>query len=325
MNRRVPRRKSAYKESAVNPEAESVRTDHDEPGSTDCAAPAARAGQPRVEVELAGQSHPGKRRDNNEDHFLIARMDRTWHTIMSNLPPRAVPDMATDTAYGLLVADGMGGQAAGEVASRTAITTFVDLILETPDLILRPDPTLTEEALHRIEDRFRRITDALNDLVRRDPALRGMGTTMTLACAIGTELLVAHVGDSRAYLLRNGALRPLTRDQTMAQLMADTGLIAPAEVASHPLRNVLTSAVGTSGTDMDVDLGELRIEHGDQVLLCSDGLTEMVSDEAIAAILRDGGPPAATCQRLIDAALDGGGVDNVTVVLGRFRVIETNS
>ena len=274
----------------------------------------------RWSVELSGRSHVGRIRENNEDHFLVARLDRTWQTLGSNLPVDAVPAVSTETVYGMLVADGMGGRAAGEVASRVAISTLVDLVLQTPDIIMRLDPLFTEEALQRFDERFQQIKKVLTEKVLRDPELAGMGTTMTLAASAGADLLIAHVGDSRAYLFRRKELRRLTRDQTMAQFLADSGVITAGEVDDHPLRNVLTNVLGTSGGPMPVDLSGHRLEDGDMVLLCSDGLTEMVEETTIARVLGDPlSSPAAACDQLINLALDAGGKDNVTVALGRYR------
>jgi protein phosphatase len=273
----------------------------------------------RWSVDASGRSHVGRVRTNNEDHFLVARIDRTWRTVASNVPPETIPAESTETAYGMLVADGMGGRAAGEVASRTAIATLVDLVLHTPDVIMRLDPALTEEVLQRIDQRFQRIKAVLTEQVRLDPNLAGMGTTMTLAASIGPDLVIGHVGDSRAYLYHQRELRQLTRDQTMAQFLADAGLITAAELDEHPLRHVLTNVLGTQEGEMLVDLTGLRLESGDILLLCSDGLTEMVSEAAIAEVLAADGEASATlCDRLIDLALTAGGKDNVTVVVGRY-------
>lgn len=270
-------------------------------------------------VDVSGGSHVGRVRSNNEDHFLVARMDRVWRTVASNLPPDVVPETSTETVFGLLVADGMGGRAAGEVASRMAIGTLVELFLETPDIIMRLDPGFTEEVLQRLDERFQTIKDRLSEQVRREPELAGMGTTMTLAASIGPDLLLAHVGDSRAYLYRKGELRRLTRDQTMAQFLADSGVITASEVDAHPMRNVLTNVLGTHGGPMSVDLSGHRLENGDRMLLCSDGLTEMVPEPDIARVLSEPDTTSATaCNRLIQLALDAGGKDNVTVVLGRY-------
>ena len=291
--------------------------------------PAWKAPEPRqpagasslVEVELAALSHPGKVRRNNEDHFMAARFDRTMRTLSTNLPEGEVPSGYAETVYGLLVADGVGGSAAGEVASRTAIHTIVDLVLETPDWIMRLDDRLAEEVLARMERRFQRVRETLIERANADPGLRGMATTMTVACSLGPELLTAHVGDSRAYVFRKGGrLERLTRDQTMAQSLADAGAITQEEVARHPSRHVLTSALATRGAFVQVQLKRSRLEDGDQLLLCSDGLTEMVADEAIARVLATAGPPAEACRQLVDLALEAGGKDNVTVVLARYRI-----
>jgi PPM family protein phosphatase len=276
----------------------------------------------RVRVDFGGVSHIGKVRRNNEDHFLVGRLDRTFQPLLTNVASEAMPTEPSETVYGMLVADGMGGHAGGEIASRIAITTLLDLVLETPDIIMRLDPHFTEEALMRLDARFQRIREVLVEQVHRNPDLAGMGTTMTLACSAGADLLVAHVGDSRAYVCRKGELRRLTRDQTMAQFMADTGLITKDELATHPMRHILTGVLGTGGTSGDVVLGVEKLADEDQVLLCTDGLTEMVPEEAIAQILRESTRSAAdVCERLVDIALEAGGKDNVTVVLGRYHIL----
>ncbi len=274
-----------------------------------------------VEVDLAALSHPGKVRKNNEDHFIATRFDRGMRTLATNLPAGEIPERYAETAYGMLVADGVGGAAGGEVASRTAIQALVDLVLETPDWIMRLDDHFAEEVLQRMERRFQKIRELLVARADADPGLRGMATTMTVACTLGPELLTAHVGDSRAYVLRrSGRLERLTRDQTMAQSLADAGAITQEEVARHPSRHVLTSALATRGAFVQVELKRSRLENGDQLLLCSDGLTEMVPDESIAKILGRARTSAEACRHLVEVALEEGGKDNVTVVLARYRI-----
>ena len=273
-----------------------------------------------VEVDLAGLSHVGRVRSNNEDHYFIARFDRSMRTLATNLSAADVPPRSSETAYGLLVADGVGGAAAGEVASRTAIAELVGLALETPDWIMRLDKPLAAEVLKRMERRFQKIHDVLVERTQSNPALRGMGTTLTLACSLGTDLLTTHVGDSRAYLFRQGALERLTRDQTLAQSLADAGAIRQDEVAEHPTRHVLTGAIATRGAFVQVELRHVELSDGDQVLLCTDGLTEMVKEEAIARALSASRSADEGCRRLVDLALEAGGKDNVTVALGRYRI-----
>ena len=136
--------------------------------------------------------------------------------------------------YGLLVADGVGGQQAGEVASRTAIQAIVDLVIDTPDWIMRLDEPLEREVMDRMERRFQKVREVLVERAEADPKLRGMATTLTVACSLGPVLLTTHVGDTRAYLFRGGKLMRLTRDQTMAQSLADAGAIRPEEIALAP-------------------------------------------------------------------------------------------
>jgi len=276
---------------------------------------------PRVDVELGARTHPGRVRPNNEDHFLAARFQRTMTTLLTNLPEGTVPAAHADTAYGYLVADGMGGRAAGEVASRTAIGALVDLALRTPDWIMSFDESRIGEVLERMKQRFERLSAVLADRALADPKLAGMGTTMTLVLSLGPDAVVTHIGDSRAYLGRGETLHRLTRDQTMAQSLADAGAITPEELKRHPLRHVLTGAISTKGGKSPIELQHVHLEDGDRVLLCSDGLTDMIDDAAIAEILRRPASPEEICGFLVDRALEAGGKDNVTVVLARYRVV----
>jgi serine/threonine protein phosphatase PrpC len=274
-----------------------------------------------VTVDLAALSDPGKVRANNEDHYFVGRFQRGMRTLSTNMPKGAMPDRYDETVYAMLVADGVGGSAAGEVASRTAIQALVELVLETPDWIMLLDDRLAEEALHRMERRLQQVRDTLVERANADPNLRGMGTTMTIAASVGPELLTAHVGDSRAYVFRHsGRLERLTRDQTMAQSLADSGAISQEEVETSPYRHVLTSALATRGAFVQVELKRWRLHDGDQVLLCSDGLTDMVPDETIARVLEESRTSAQACRRLIGLALEAGGKDNVTAVLGQYRI-----
>jgi PPM family protein phosphatase len=275
-----------------------------------------------VEVELGGLSDPGKVRPNNEDHFLVARFDRNMQTLLTNLPPGYVPDQCSEAAYGMLVADGMGGQAGGEVASRNAISFLVDLVLRTPDWILLVDEQSLPAMRQRMEQRFQQVQQALVGQARDDPALWGMGTTLTMACSFGADLLLVHAGDSRAYLFRHERLYRLTCDHTVAQSLADVGAIRPEDVATHPLRHVLTNVLGGKEGPVRVEWHALQLVDEDQVLLCTDGLTDLVAEAAIRDVLRSTGTAADACAALVQLALDAGGKDNVTVVLGRYRIPE---
>jgi serine/threonine protein phosphatase PrpC len=206
------------------------------------------------------------------------------------------------------------------VASRLAITYLVGLVLDTPDWIFGSDEPLVEQILSRATHRFRDINAALVEQGRRDPNLAGMGTTLTLAWNFRTDLFLAHVGDSRAYLLHAGTLHRLTRDHTLAQGLVEAGVISAEEVASHRFRHVLTQALGISQKASEPEVRRVRLSDGDKVLLCTDGLTDLVDDAAIAAALGRDLPATQTCKALVDLALQAGGKDNVTAVVCGYRI-----
>jgi protein phosphatase len=178
---------------------------------------------------------------------------------------------------------------------------------------------LADEVLRRMAERFGRLNELLLRRADAEPGLAGMGTTLTVACSFGLDLILCHLGDSRAYLLREGELRQLTRDMTTAQLLVDAGLLSAAEAARHRLRHVLTQALGQDGK-VTAQLAYLPLRDGDRLLLCSDGLTEMVEGGQIAGVLQAVAAPQEACQALVDRALAGGGRDNVTVVLADYRL-----
>jgi protein phosphatase len=260
-------------------------------------------------------------RPNNEDHFLISRSGRFLETVETSLPADAVPPRSEESGYAMVVADGIGGGAAGEEASRLAITSLVNLALHTPDWILRLDEEpLPEAVLQRATQRYEQVQQTLAEEAVGDPRLTGFGTTMTLAYSVGSELFLAHVGDSRAYLLRQGRLQQLTRDHTIAQALVDQRLIDRQQAATHRLRHVLTQSLGDHGRHIQPEVRRIALEDNDCLLLCTDGLTEMVADEVIGEVLGSAEAVPAICQRLVDRALEAGGKDNVTVVVARYRL-----
>ncbi len=272
-----------------------------------------------VRLDVAGLTHPGKVRPNNEDHFLIGKSGRYLDVLATNLPDGELPPRAEEAGYGMVVADGMGGAEGGEVASRLAIRTFIQRVLHVPDWYFRLDDAGAQEVMRRAEERYREVDAAIGRQAAADPRLAGMGTTMTLAYSLGADLFVGQVGDSRAYLYRNGRLTQLTRDQTLAEVLVRIGEITREQAAAHRLRHVLTSALGRHQGDVAVEVQRHQLADGDTLLLCSDGLTEMVPDDRIAEVL--GRPCAAeeACRALVGLALEGGGLDNVTVVVARYR------
>lgn len=226
----------------------------------------------------AARTDTGQLRDHNEDAVF--------------------PDGAGETAAPFLaaVADGMGGHVGGEIASRTAL-----------DAAIGTDGSPEERVLAGNDAVLARVGD--------EPQLAGMGTTLTLAdISESGRVELGHVGDSRAYLLRNDELHQITRDHSVVAELIEAGDLRPEEAPFHPYRSVITRALGLERI-VAVDEHDLRLVDGDRLLLCSDGLNTMLEDEAIERILSDAADPTAAVNSLIDAANDAGGYDNITVVV----------
>jgi protein phosphatase len=271
-----------------------------------------------ITAEVAALSHAGLSRPNNEDHYLVTRLRRSLEVIGTNLPAGSVPGSYEEAGYAMAVADGMGGAEAGEVASALALSVGTGLAVGEPTWHLRLDDGEADRLIERVRRYFQRIHHAVAEQAQRSPALAGMGTTLTVAYSVGADLFVFHVGDSRAYLWRDGRLQQVTRDQTLAQALADAGEIAPEEVQTHRLRHVLTHAIGSDDPEMQATISRARLLVGDRLLVCTDGLTDMVEDARIAEALGGASGPDAACRTLVDLALAGGGRDNVTVVVAFY-------
>jgi protein phosphatase len=272
----------------------------------------------RIAVTVGAASHPGLVRPNNEDHFLVGRLSRKADVLMTNLPSGYVPEQFEQHAYALAVADGMGGAAAGEVASALALSLGTSLTLDASRWHMRLDESAASDLAGRVREFFCIIDRALTERAQSDPGLTGMGTTLTVVYTVGLDALVFHIGDSRAYLARDGRLQQITRDETLAQAMADAGQIPADSVASHPMRHVLTRAIGASTGQADARVHHVRLQRGDRLLLCTDGLSDQVDDRGIARVLADTDDAQRSCDGLVEAALAAGGQDNISVVLARF-------
>jgi serine/threonine protein phosphatase PrpC len=271
-----------------------------------------------VNVEMYALSDQGHVRTNNEDHYLVVRGGRAMETVLSNLTDNQPGYLFEETLYAMVIADGLGGEAGGEIASREAIYTLMDLVLRTPDWQVRWTAKEENTVMWRMTDRFRQINAALLEQAAANPDLAGMSTTMTAAVTFGNSLIVGHIGDSRAYLLHNGKLQRLTRDHTLAQRLIDEGIQAPNDQLVRGLRNVLMQALGSRESKCDPDVQLYPLGDGDQLLLCTDGLTDMVDDNLIESVLSRDGSAQSACQNLVDLALSNGGKDNVTVIVARY-------
>src|SRR5262245_21087527 len=238
-------------------------------------------------IDLAAATHRGHVRSNNEDHYLVVRFRRTLENLYSNLDKGMLARSYDITGYGLLVADGLGGMAAGEVASRTALTKLVEMVVDTPDWMLDlHEPQNVEVVLDRMNDRFLQIDQTIREQADRDATLSGMGTTLTVAATLGKDLIVGHIGDSRAYVFRDDSLSQITRDHTLAQALIEAGVAGRDEPATRSMRHVLTAALGSLGPKTKPEIRRLELNQGDQLLLCTDGLNEVVDGKTVSWIFR---------------------------------------
>ena len=276
-----------------------------------------------IDVDVFGTSNSGNLRRNNQDHFLVVRCERILETTFSNMLGNQPGRRFEETAYGMIVADGVGEEGAGEVASHEAIYGLLSLALHTPDWQFRWGPRERNTAMWRMQDRFRRLNTALFQQAASHAALRGMCTTLTAALSHGTDLIVGHIGDSRAYLMRGGKLKRLTRDHTLAERLVEDGVTGEDDRLIVELRNVLMQALGSSETDFQPEIHDYVLEDGDQLLLCTDGLTDMVEDELIEAVLNREAAASVACRNLVDLALNHGGRDNVTAIVARYSIPES--
>lgn len=248
-----------------------------------------------MQVTAFGLTHVGRQRQHNEDSYLVA-----------------------DEPGLFLVADGMGGHAAGEIASRIAVDSISEFILHTKE----DDGTWP----HAYDEHYKRSTNRLMaavrlantrvlEAMRKDARLRGMGTTVVACLADDDMMSFAHVGDSRAYLIRAGSLSRITNDHSWVFEQVQAGMLTEAEAEKHPLRNVITRALG-GALSVTPDASEVETRSGDVYLLCSDGLTGMVPEDEIRDIVdKNTDDLEKACQVLIDTANERGGLDNVTAIL----------
>ncbi len=267
-----------------------------------------------LRVEAFGITDTGRVRSCNEDQFLIAELAKTMRLWQTSLPE---PEAQTGDgrAHLFIVADGMGGQAAGERASALAVAAVENFALNALDT----RESESKNVLAQFQAALRHADARVVGEATEHPELSGMGTTVTLAYHLGTHLCIVHVGDSRAYLYRNDTLHQLTEDHTVTAELVRTGNLRPEQVAGHPLRHVITNVVGGESTGVDVETHVLDVRAGDQLLLCSDGLTEMLTNDAIAATLAAAPGPEVACKQLLAQANESGGRDNITLLIARFN------
>jgi PPM family protein phosphatase len=269
-------------------------------------------------VKAFGLTDTGRVRTSNEDQFLSAELSKAMRIWQTSLPePKA--RFGEERGHLFLVADGMGGHRAGEQASALAVIAIEQFTLNTFKWFFHANGADAQRVLGQFQAALRQADARILKESTEHPELRGMGTTVTMAFQLDAQLCIVHVGDSRAYLYADdGELYQLTHDHTLTAEMVREGTLQPEQVAQHRLRHVITNVVGGTEAGVNVEAHALDIRAGDRLLLCSDGLTEMLTDSAIEAILAAEADPEAACTKLVAQANDAGGRDNITVLIVRF-------
>lgn len=269
------------------------------------------------EIDVFGVTHPGLARKSNADSFLIASFHRAMRVHASSLDDNLPPLVSVDSrGYLFLVADGVGSLSHAAQGSAAAINSIANSLIAMAEVSLPVDPAREQEVVEHLRASVGRTHELLHDL----GAEGGSGTaatTLTLMLAIWPRAFVIHAGDSRCYRLRDGQLEQLTSDQTMAEALVEAGALSRELAETSHLKHVLVSAVGSSQLDPEITVHDLR--WGDIHLLCSDGLTKHVTNAEIRDRLMRGGTAEAICGDLMKLALERGGSDNVTVLVGQGR------
>jgi protein phosphatase len=275
-------------------------------------------------LDCHGLTDVGRVRHNNEDQFLIADLSKSLLVHETSL---AVDDhsrlFGSTQGQLLLVADGMGGQAAGKRAATLAVDTIIEYVLNSMHCLYRLRAAEDETTLLQdLQAALAECTARVRADVELNPAHQGMGTTLTLGYITWPRFYVIHVGDSRCYLLRDSQLTQITTDHTVAQQLVERGALTPDQAEQSRWSHVLWNAIGGDSPKRAPDIYKQHLRIGDTLLLCTDGLSGFVSDSEIAALLLRNDPARTTCEQLVQAANNAGGKDNITVIVARFHALE---
>jgi serine/threonine protein phosphatase PrpC len=262
-------------------------------------------------VHVFGRTDVGRTREHNEDCFIVADLT----TMNATLQPEVRTHSPGERGTLFMVADGMGGAAAGEIASAMA----TEVVLSELDARWRSAPDKSPETFARA---IKAATESVNSKIHKyaaeHPENRGMGTTATIACILGDTLYLSQVGDSRGYLVRNGTAIQITKDQSLMQKLIEAGELTAEEAEVSERRNIILQALGPEPI-VKVDLTSQQVRRGDTLILCSDGMSGQMRAPDIARIVTQSSDLVETCKSLIDLANENGGPDNITVIAARFE------
>jgi serine/threonine protein phosphatase PrpC len=276
-----------------------------------------------VRAEFGAQSRRGRRHANNGDHFLVVELGRHQQALLTSLPETAVPRRFNEYGYGMVVVDGLGGPGTGEPASRLALSTLMELMVSYGRWSLRVNERTSREIMARAERFLQRVHTVLT-FERPADQPQDLQAALTVVWGAGRDIFFAHVGHTRAYLYRDGELFRLTRDHTVArELEAPTGSVSFIDlgVAARDFQHVLTRALGARGQEgTQFDLERFRLGDEDLLLVCSNGVTDALSDRDIAAILKSHRGPADLCVALVERAQAINAEDDATALIGRYHI-----
>jgi protein phosphatase len=267
------------------------------------------------ELDVYGLTHPGKVRGNNEDHFLICSLQRKVEVYHTSLPDVSIFGRTEGLAFLALVADGVGGARAGEEASRIALEHVTRYVSQSLNCYYTSDPGDDENFVRELEEAALKVHSEISAEAAQHSEFRGMATTLTLWLGVGTSAYLLQVGDSRCYILQGDELIQISRDQTMAEELAEAGVLDRSDAGFGRWTNVLSSAIG--GPQATPKITRVSQSLGSIGLMCSDGLTRHVSDERIRERLINMKSARECCESLLQDALDAGGEDNITIIAGR--------
>jgi PPM family protein phosphatase len=280
-------------------------------------AEAVSASCPPFTVKSFGLSDRGQVRGTNEDCFVIAELARTLQVHHSN-PPQSQAVVSFHRGHVFLVADGVGGNKAGEVASGLSVQSIETFLLNTLKRFSNLQASEEQGVLRELQNALVQADARIYEEGTRHPEWQGMATTLTMAFAVNWRLFVAHAGDSRCYLYSGNKLQRLTQDHTLTAEMVSRGVMTAQEQANHPWRHFVTNILGGKERGVRAELHSLDLHDGDVLLLCSDGLTEMVPEDRIAEILGAENVPQRACECLVGEANKRGGKDNITAVVAHI-------
>ena len=271
-----------------------------------------------VTIACRGESHVGKRRTDNEDQFLIADLNKSMDVAQTSLGLSSEMQMLSGTQGKLLmVADGLGGHASGERASKLAVDGVISYILNAMDWFFHPTGDHHQELIDGLKQAFLHSQDRLTDEAKEIPQRRGMATTLTLSYIAWPMLYVVHVGDTRCYLIRNNKITQLTTDHTMANLAENTvGDVVPKlPVDDEAMKHTLWNVIGGRSTLLEPEVSRHELEPRDRIIICSDGLTGHVDDDELLNMVSLMASPEEACRTLVQMANERGGSDNITVIV----------